>query len=80
MLYTCLNKRLSNSKKARKKKLIAPAKIKPSTSSIFSTASTTADALDHYTTRPYTYLSGMVNILPQMLDLNKLANMGQYKH
>ena len=59
---------------------MAPARIEPSTSSISSTASTKADALDPYTIRPYTYLSSMVNILPQMLDLNKLANMGQYKH
>ena len=43
---------------------------------ISGTASSKADTLDHYTTRAYIYLGGKVNILPQMLDLDKLANMG----
>ena len=55
---------------------MAPAKIKPSTLGISSTALTKADTFDHYTTRAYIYLGGKVNILPQMLDLNKRANMG----
>ena len=59
---------------------MAPAMIEPSTSSISSTASTKADTFDHYTTKAYIYLGGKVNILPQMLDLDKLANMGQYQH
>ena len=59
---------------------MAPAKIEPSTSSISSTALTKADTFDHYTTRAYIYLGGKVNILPPMLDLDKLADMGKYKH
>ena len=59
---------------------MAPARIEPSTLSIFSTASSKADTFDHYTTRAYTGLGGKVNILPQMLDLDKLADMGKYKH
>ena len=55
---------------------MAPARIEPSTSSISSTASTNADTFDHYTTRADTYLSGKINILPPMLDSDKLANMG----
>ena len=59
---------------------MAPARIEPSTSSISNTAWTKADTFDHYTTRAYTGLGGKVNILPQMLDLDKLANMGWFKH
>ena len=59
---------------------MAPARIEPSTLSISGTALTKADTFDHYTTRAYMYLSGKVNILPQMLDLDKLANMGWFKH
>ena len=59
---------------------MAPARIELSTSSIFSTASRKADTFDHYTIRAYIYLGGKVNILPQMLDLDKLANMGWFKH
>ena len=55
---------------------MAPARIEPSTLSISGTALTKADTFDHYTTRAYMYLSGKVNILPQMLDLDKLVNMG----
>ena len=55
---------------------MAPARIEPSTSSISGTAWTKADTFDHYTTRAYICLGGKVNILPQMLDLDKLANMG----
>ena len=76
MLYTCSNKRLLNSKKVKENNLMAPARIEPSTSSISGTALTKADTFDHYTTRAYTGLGGKVNILPQMLDLDKLANMG----
>ena len=59
---------------------MAPARIEPSTFSISGTAWTKADTFDHYTTRAYIYLGGKVNILPQMLDLDKLANMGWFKH
>ena len=55
---------------------MAPARIKPSTSSISGTAATKADTFYHYTTRAYIYQGGKVNILPPMLDLDKLANMG----
>ena len=62
--------------KSKKKNLAAPARIEPSTSSISGTALTKADTFDHYTTRAYTYLGDKVNILPSMLNLDKLANMG----
>ena len=55
---------------------MASAKIEPSTLSISGTAWTKADTFDHYTTKAYIYLGGKVNILPQMLDLDKLVNMG----
>ena len=55
---------------------MAPARIEPSTSEWACTACVHTDTFDHYTTRSYIYLSGKVNILPQMLDLDKLANMG----
>ena len=55
---------------------MAPVRIESSTSTIFGTAWTKADTFDHYTTRAYIYLGGKVNILPQMLDLDKLVNMG----
>ena len=63
-------------KSEKKNNPMAPARIKPSTLSISGTALTKADTFDHYTTRAYTGLGGKVNILPQMLDLDKLANMG----
>ena len=59
---------------------MAPARIEPSTSSIFSTGLTKANTFDHYTTKAHIYLGGKVNILPQMLDFDKLADMGKYKH
>ena len=61
---------------SEKKNSMTPARIEPSPSSISSTAWTKANTFDHYTTRAYIYLSGKVNILLQMLDLDKLANMG----
>ena len=60
----------------KKNNLIAPVRIEPLTSSISSTALTKADTFDHYTTRAHIYLGGKVNILPPMLNLDKLANMG----
>ena len=60
----------------KKNNPMAPARIEPSTSSISGTALTKADTFDHYTTKAYIYLRGKVNILPPMLDLDKLANMG----
>ena len=59
---------------------MTPARIEHSTSSISSTASTKANTFDHYTTRAWVYLAGKVNILLQMLDLDKLADMGEYKY
>ena len=55
---------------------MAPVRIESSTSTISGTAWTKADTLDHYTTRAYIYLGGKVNIVPLMLNLDKLANMG----
>ena len=75
-----LESKIIKFQKSEKNNPMAPARIEPSTSHISNTASTKANALDHYTTKPYTYLSSMVNILPPMLNLDKLANMGQYKH
>ena len=34
------------------------------------------DTFDHYTTGAHIYLGGKVNILPPMLNLDKLVNMG----
>ena len=71
-----LKSKIIKFQKSKKNNPIAPAKIEPSTSSISGTAWTKADTFDHYTTRAYICLGGKVNILPQMLDLDKLANMG----
>ena len=71
-----LESKIIKFQKSEKNNPIAPARIEPSTSSISSTALTKADTLDHYTTRTNIYLSGKVNILPPMLDLYKLADMG----
>ena len=73
-----LESKIIKFQKSEKNNPRAPARIEPL--SISSTALTKADTFDHYTTRAYTYLSGKVNILPQMLDLDKLANMGWFKH
>ena len=75
-----LESKIIKFQKSEKNNPIAPARIKPSTPSISGTALTKADTFDHYTTRAYTGLGGKVNILPQMLDLDKLANMGWFKH
>ena len=76
-----LESKITKFQKSKKKNNpMAPARIEPSTSSISSTALTKANTFDHYTTRAYIYLGGKVNILPQMLDLDKLANMGWFKH
>ena len=75
-----LESKIIKFQKSEKNNPMAPARIEPSTSSISSTALTKADTFDHYTTRAYTGLGGKVNILPQMLDLDKLANMGWFKH
>ena len=71
-----LESKIIKFQKSEKNNPMAPAKIEPSTSSISSTALTKADTFDHYTTRAYIYLGGKVNILPQILDLDKLVNMG----
>ena len=71
-----LESKIIKFQKSEKNNPIAPARIEPSTSSIFSTALTKANTFDHSTIRAYTGLGGKVNILPQMLDLDKLANMG----
>ena len=59
-----LESKIIKFQKSEKNNPRAPARIEPSTSSISSTALTKADTLNNYTTRPYTYLSGKVNILP----------------
>ena len=71
-----LESKIIKFQKSEKNNPMAPARIEPSTLSISSTALTKVNTFDHYTTKAYIYLSGKVNILPQMLDLNKLANMG----
>ena len=63
-------------KSEKKNNPMAPARIEPSTSSIFSTGSTKANTFDHYTTKAHIYLGGKINILPPVLDFDKLANMG----
>ena len=62
-------------KSEKKNNLAAPARIEPSTSSISSTALTNTDNFGHYTTRAYIHLGGKVNILPPMLNLDKLVNI-----
>ena len=71
-----LESKIIKFQKSEKNNPMAPARIEPSTSSISNTAWTKADTFDHYTTRAYIYQGGKVNILPQMLDFDKLANMG----
>ena len=71
-----LESKIIKFQKSEKNNPIAPARIEPSTSRWAWTALTKADTFDHHTTRAYIYLGGKVNILPQMLDLDKLANMG----
>ena len=70
-----LESKIIKFQKSEKNNPTAPARIEPSTSSISNTAWTKADTFDHYTTKAYIYLCGKVNILLQMLNLDKLANM-----
>ena len=59
---------------------MAPAKIEPSNSRWPCMAYIQTDSFDHYTTGAHIYLGGKVNKLPQMLNLDKLVNMGWFKH
>ena len=71
-----LESKIIKFQKSEKNNSMTPARIEPSPSSISSTAWTKANTFDNYTTKAYIYLGGKVNILPPMLDLDKLVNMG----